>query len=101
MPSGRQSALHIYLSLPDHRYLMQQIKGANPWMARRAHILLCRADGMSITDIARLSGMSRLHIYKWLKRWQAQGRAGLADKPGRGKWPRQPKETPPQKEQHA
>jgi transposase len=41
-------------------------------------------------------GMSRRHVYKWTQRFLEQGVEGLADKPGRGRVPRQ---APPQ-EQH-
>ena len=43
-------------------------------------MILLRADGMTITDIARAVGMSRRHVYKWLHRFRQTGLAGLDEK---------------------
>ena len=55
------------------------------------------ADGVPITAIAAMVGISRRHVYKWAQRFLEQGVEGLADKPGRGRVPR----PAPPKEQHA
>jgi transposase len=60
-------------------------------------MILLVAEGRSITDIAATVGISRRFVYRWAQRFLAQGVEGLADKPGRGRRPRQ---APPQ-EQHA
>lgn len=50
---------------------------------RRGRIVLLRAAGHSITAIAQAVHMSRVHVYKWLWRFQRQGLAGLQPRPGR------------------
>ena len=54
------------------------------------------ADGVPIAAIAATIGISRRFVDKWAQRFLEQGVEGLADKPGRGRVPRQ---APP-KEQH-
>ena len=51
---------------------------------------------MSISDAAATVGISRRFVYKWVRRFLAQGIEGLADKPGRG---RVPSQAPPAMEQ--
>jgi transposase len=53
--------------------------------AARAQIVLWRADGHSVADIARISGATRPTVYKWLNRYESTGLDGLidADRPGR------------------
>lgn len=53
--------------------------------ARRARIVLLRADGCSLSEVARRVGVIRCVIYKWIKRFLKKGIAGLADKRGRGR----------------
>jgi len=37
-------------------------------------------DGASVTDVARLYGVSRKTVHKWLRRYAAEGLRGLADR---------------------
>ena len=53
-------------------------------LARRGRLLLLRAEGMPICTIAATVGISRRFVYKWVRRFLAQGLEGLADKPRRG-----------------
>jgi transposase len=46
-------------------------------------MLLLLVDGVSIAQIAAMVGISRRFVYKWVQRFQQEGLAGLADKPGR------------------
>ena len=42
-------------------------------------------EGASVTDVARRNGVARQTVHSWLRRYAAQGLAGLADassKPG-------------------
>jgi transposase len=54
-------------------------------LARRARIILLVADGVPISHIAVLVGMSRRFVYKWVQRFLQEGVQGLYDKPGRGR----------------
>jgi len=84
---GRPSSLIVTLS-PDDTALLQSWQRSQVLrvgLARRGRIILLRAAGKSITEIATLVGLHRRHVYVWLHRYNAQGIAGLRDAPGRGK----------------
>ena len=53
--------------------------------ARRARIVLAAADGVAVRQIARREGVDRNTVRLWLRRFDAEGTAGLADRPGRGR----------------
>jgi len=57
-------------------------------------MLLLLADGLSLTAIAAMVGISRRFVYKWVRRFQAHGIAGLADT--RGRYRRLVRTTPAQ-----
>lgn len=61
-----------------------------PHLRERAAALLKIADGASPHAVAR-SGLLRPRqpdtVYRWLARYRAEGVAGLADRPGRGRTP--------------
>lgn len=61
-----------------------------PYRRERAAALLKIADGQSPTAVAR-TGLLRRRQYHtvvgWLKRYQAEGLAGLSIRPGRGRKP--------------
>jgi CRP-like cAMP-binding protein len=83
MPRGRHSAIAITLSVADEAQCRHWSRQTTipVQQARAAAIILARAGGMRITDIAAQVGMSRRHVYDWLQRFQAQGVAGLLRKP--------------------
>jgi len=98
MVRGRKTSLSIRLTPAVRQTLhaWQRATTIAAGRARRGRIILLVADGMSISDVAATVGISRRFVYKWVQRFLAQGVEGLADKPGRGRAPRQ---APPQ-EQH-
>ena len=66
--------------------------------ARRGRMLLLLADGVPITHIAAVVGISRRYVYKWVQRFLEKGLEGLTSKPG---WRRQREPYPPHlPEQH-
>ena len=99
MARGRKTSLTIHLTPAERRTLLawQRATTVSAGRARRGRLILLVADGVSITAIAAMVGISRRFVYKWAQRFLAQGVEGLADKPGRGRVPRQ---APPH-EQHA
>src|SRR4029077_10436994 len=99
MARGRKTALSIRLPPAQRQTLLtwQRATTISAGRARRGRIILLVADGVPITAIAATIGSSRRFVYKWVERFLAQGVEGLADKPGRGRVPRQ---ASPQ-EQHA
>ena len=45
-------------------------------------------------EVAKQLGVSRQTVYKWVRRWRAEGEAGLADRTSRPQ--RMPRQTPPE-----
>jgi hypothetical protein len=86
MARGRKTSLTIRLTPAERLTLLswQRATAIAAGLARRGRIILLRADGMTITDIAATVSMSRPHTYKWLQRFVQEGLEGLESKPGRG-----------------
>ena len=86
MVQGRKTSLTIRLTPTERQTLLawQQATTVSAGVARRAWMILLRADGLTITDIAATVGIGRRFVYKWGQRFLQEGLAGLADKPGRG-----------------
>jgi transposase len=57
----------------------------DPRVRHRADALLLMAGGLSGTQTAKLSGCSRTSLRRWAQRFLAEGRAGLVDRPRRGR----------------
>jgi hypothetical protein len=87
MARGRTTSLTICLTSADQQTLLawQRATTISAGRARRGRIILLLADQVSISDIARTVGINRRFIYKWVRRFLAQGLAGLTDKQGRGR----------------
>jgi transposase len=62
------------------RALVNDVDTSAP-VATRARIVLWRADGRQKKEIAALAGVSRPTVDLWLKRYEAEGIAGLLDRP--------------------
>jgi hypothetical protein len=85
-PCDLVSQLTINLTPTQRRTLLawQRATTISAGLARRGRIILLVADGVPITDITAMVGISRNFVYKWAQRFLEQGLGGLADKPGRG-----------------
>jgi len=85
MARGRKTSLTIRLTPAERQTLLawQRATTISAGLARRGRIVLLRADGMTITDIAATVGMRRRHVYKWVQRFMQEGLEGLEDKPRR------------------
>jgi transposase-like protein len=86
MPQGRLTSLTITLT-PAQRQTLQGWQWAAripAQQARRGRILLLLADGLPITQVAHAVGIARRHVYKWARRFLAEGLHGLRDLPRRG-----------------
>jgi CRP-like cAMP-binding protein len=90
MPRGRKTSYTIHLTPAQRQTLLawQRSTTIPASLARHSRIILLLADGVTITDIAAAVGMSRPHIYKWVRRFVQQGLEGLQDKPRRGRPPK-------------
>ena len=86
MPRGRKTALTIRLALAERYALLrwQRSPTLSAGLVRRGRIILLLSEGKSISEIVRMVGISRRFIYKWVRRFLAEGLEGLVDKPGRG-----------------
>jgi len=86
MARGRKTSLTVPLTPAERRTLLawQRATTISAGRARRGRIILLMADGMPISDVAATVGISRRFVYKWVRRFGAEGVEGLADKPGRG-----------------
>jgi len=83
MPRGRTTSFIIRLTPAQRQTLMgwQRATAIPAGLARRGRIILLLADGMTITDIAATVGMSRRHVYKWVRRFVQHGLEGLQSQP--------------------
>jgi transposase len=84
MARGRRTSLTIRLTAEERRTLRawQHSRTIPARQARRGRIILLMADRVPISHIADLVGITRPFVYKWVQRFQQEGLAGLADKPG-------------------
>jgi helix-turn-helix protein len=87
MARGRKSSLVVLLSTERRAELeaWQRRTTLAAGLARRARMVLLRADGYSLAEIARQVGVAVRVVAKWLKRYRQHGLHGLGDqhRPGR------------------
>jgi DNA-binding CsgD family transcriptional regulator len=89
MARGGNSPLSIFLSPTERAQLehWQRSTTIQAGLAKRGQIILLRADGLALAEIARRLAMGRRIVRKGLKRFLNQRLAGLSDQPGRGRQP--------------
>lgn len=74
------------LSNPDLQSLMDTYReGEKPALRRRAHAIVLSHRGYTINQISDILAVTRETIGLWLNAWEAQGLAGLRDKPRSGR----------------
>ena len=82
---GRHTALRSPLTSAQWEVLRltQRCRSATctPQLRQRAWMVLALAHGQTITAIAQQAQVARKVVYKWVKRWQAEGLKGLRDRP--------------------
>lgn len=86
---GRHTKLCVVLT-PEERQPLeawQRTTTLPVGLVKRARIILKRSDGATLSEIGRSVGIRRRFVEKWIKRFLAEGMAGLYDKPGRGRKP--------------
>ena len=85
MPRGRKTSFTTHLTSAQRQTLLawQRSTAIPAGLARRGRMILLLADGVTITDIAATVGMSRPHVYKWIRRFMQDGMEGLMDRPQR------------------
>jgi Helix-turn-helix domain len=89
MARGRTSRCVIFLSLEEKAELehWQRSTTIQAGLAKRAKIMLLRADGLALSEVARRLAVGRRIVRTWVKRFLNQRLPGLTDKPGRGRQP--------------
>ncbi len=89
MARGRKSPFMVNLNHEEKERLEYLLRSTaiRAGLARRARMVLLRAEGLSLTDIAERVGVGRRIVRKWIKRFLETGLKGLGDKPGRGRKP--------------
>ncbi len=87
MAQGRKTSLRIALDQGARHELesWQRSTTIPTGLARRGRIILLLADGEPISEISRMVGIERRHVYKWAERFVAGGAHALQDRPGRGR----------------
>jgi Homeodomain-like domain len=85
MARGRKTSLTILLTPAERQTLLawQRSTIMHAGQARRGRIILLLADGVPISHIATVVGISRRFVYKWAKRFLEEGLEGLTRLPGR------------------
>jgi hypothetical protein len=83
MAQDRTTTLQIHLTAEERHTLLRWQRSTTiaAGRARRGRMLLLRADGVSVTVIARTIGSSRRFVYKWVDRFLQEGIEGLIDAP--------------------
>jgi hypothetical protein len=84
--------MHRLVLTPVQRQELVELRNSasKPYLRERAAALLKIAAGQPAARVAR-TGLLRPRqpdtVYRWLRRYRAEGIAGLADRPGRGRKP--------------
>jgi hypothetical protein len=89
MARGRKSPYLIFLAPVERAALerWQRSTTISVGLAKRAKIILLRAEGLSLSAIARRLEVGRRIVRKWVQRFLSKRISGLVDKPGRGRRP--------------
>lgn len=82
MPKGRTALLKPILTPEDVLDLQRLLRAqSTPYgVARRAQVLLALHGNMTQQLAAETYGLSRQHVRKWIKRWNALGMEGIRDR---------------------
>ena len=89
MARGRKSPFIVSLAPHERAQLerWQRTTTIKAGLAKRARIILLRAEGQPLSAIARRLEMGRRIVRKWVTRFLTQRLAGLSAPPGRGRKP--------------
>jgi len=86
---GFRSPLQVVLSDSERQELIHLVRASlTPnALARRARMVLLRAEGLPIMHIAKQLVADRSAVRKWIRRYTQDGLNGLKDKPRSGRPP--------------
>ena len=93
MSQGRKTQIRIFLTEENRSELeaWQRSTSIPAGLARRARVVLMLASGSPVSQTARIVGIERRHVYKWVRRFLDEGPNGLCDRRG-GRTPSQSRE---------
>ena len=60
-------------------------EGKSHAFRKRCHMVLLKSEERRSVEVARILGCHEVSVNNWLRRYQAEGMAGLTTKPGRGR----------------
>src|SRR5918996_4203938 len=89
MARGRTSPFIVILAPAERAELehWQRATTIQAGLAKRARIILLRAEGLSLSEIGRRLALGRRIVRKWLRRFINKRIPGLSDQVGRGRKP--------------
>jgi hypothetical protein len=78
---SREARTKVFLTTEQRDELLGWLRRTNiaAGLAKRARAMLLLAEGTNVSATARLIGLQRRHLYKWIERFRKQGIAGLYD----------------------
>ena len=87
MVQGRKTSIIVQVTPAERHMLESWLRSTtiNAGLYRRSRIILFLADGVSVSETARMVGVRRRHVYTWAERFLESGPHGLEDKAGRGR----------------
>ena len=82
MVRGRKTSFTIHLTPAERQTLLawQRSTTISAGLARRGRMLVLLADGVPISHVAAVVGLSRRHVYKWVRRFLEERLEGMTDR---------------------
>jgi hypothetical protein len=86
---GRKTSLVVHLMAEQQAELehWQRSPTVQAGLARRGRLILLMDQGSSLSNAARVVGLTVRNARKWVCRFLERGRAGLSDRPRPGRKP--------------
>jgi len=77
---------HLKLNERERTELEKGYRGGKSHVLRqRCHMMLLKSEARSSAEVATILGCCEVVVNNWMRRYEAEGMAGLATKPGRGR----------------
>ena len=78
---SRETRMKVSLTAEQRDELLGWLRRTNigAGLAKRARAMLLLAEGTNVSETARLVGLQRRHLYKWIERFRKQDIVGLYD----------------------
>ena len=83
--------MNVTLHHTSEQLLARYKKESNSRLARRIHGVYLASNGMTCSEIIKVTGAGRRTIQKWVRRYNNMGLEGLKDQPRPGQPPKLPR----------